>query len=203
MSYNSTKHMEQSQLSRDLDRLKQSLDALPEAVANPAFVVVSGLPGTGKSFFCRRLAEKSPFCILESDAMRRALFPSPDYSAAESARLFAACHNLIEELLGKGVPLIFDATNLSERHRERLYHISDRAGTRLILVRVEAPPTVVYERLRARSEGDNPENKSDAGWEVYSQMKPGVEKIQRNHFAVDTSRDITPVIDKIIRIIRH
>jgi len=195
--------MEQSQLSRDLDRLKQSLGALPEAVANPAFVVVSGLPGTGKSFFCRRLAEKLPFYILESDAMRRALFPSPDYNAAESARLFAACHNLIEELLGKGVPLIFDATNLSERHRERLYHISDRTGARLILVRVEAPPTVVYERLRARSEGDNPENKSDAGWEVYSQMKPGVEKIQRNHFVVDTSRDITPVIDKIIRIIRH
>lgn len=203
MSYNSTKHMEQSQLSRDLDRLKQSLGALPEAVANPAFVVVSGLPGTGKSFFCRRLAEKLPFYILESDAMRRALFPSPDYNAAESARLFAACHNLIEELLGKGVPLIFDATNLSERHRERLYHISDRTGARLILVRVEAPPTVVYERLRARSEGDNPENKSDAGWEVYSQMKPGVEKIQRNHFVVDTSRDITPVIDKIIRMIRH
>jgi len=202
MSYNSTKHMEQSQLSRDLDRLKQSLGALPEAVVNPGFVV-SGLPGTGKSFFCRRLAERLSFYVLESDALRKALFPSPNYSAAESARLFAACHNLAEELLGKGVPLIFDATNLSERHRERLYRVSDRSGARLILVRVEAPSAVVYERLRTRSEGDDTESKSDAGWGAYRRMKPGVERIQRNHFAVDTSRDITPVIDKIIRMIRH
>lgn len=203
MSYNLTKHMEQSQLSQDLDRLKRSLGVLPEAMTNPAFVVVSGLPGTGKSFFCGKLAEKLPFYILESDALRKTLFPSPDYSAAESARLFAACHSLIEELLGKGVPLIFDATNLSERHRERLYRISDRTGAKLILVCVEAPSTVVYARLEARSDGANPVDKSDAGWEVYRRMKPRVDKIQRNYFAVDTSRDITPVIDKIIRMIRH
>lgn len=203
MSYNLTKHMEQSQLSQDLAKLRESLGVLPEAMANPAFVVVSGLPGTGKSFFCRKLAEKLPFYILESDALRKTLLPSPDYSAAESARLFAACHSLIEELLGKGVPLIFDATNLSEHHREHLYRISDRAGAKLILVRAEAPSAVAYARLEARSDRGNSEDKSDAGWEVYKRMKPRVDKIQRNHFAVDTSRDIAPVIDKIIRTIRH
>ncbi len=30
-------------------------------------------------------------------------------------------------------------------------------------------------------------------------MKPTVQKIYRNHYAVDTSRDITPVLDKIVR----
>ena len=74
--------MEQKQLNHDLAKLRENLDLLPEAVANPGFVVVSGLPGTGKTFFCHKLAEKQPFCILESDAMRKALFPSPDYSAA-------------------------------------------------------------------------------------------------------------------------
>ena len=195
--------MEQSQISQDVDKLRQSLGLLPEAVANPVFVVVSGLPGTGKSFFCCRLAERSSFCVLESDALRKALFPLPDYSTAESARLFAACHSLIEWLLGKGVPLIFDATNLSERHRERLYRISERTGAKLILVRVDAPLDVVYERLQARSNGGNPGDKSDADWGIYRRMKPRVDKIQRNHFAVDTSRDIAPVINKIIRIINR
>jgi predicted kinase len=69
----------------------------------------------------------------------------------------------------------------------------------LILVRVEAPPEVVYERLRARQE--NAENKSDAGWEVYQRMKSSVQKICRNYYAVDTSRDITPVLDKIVRAV--
>jgi len=176
---------------------------LPEAVANPGFVVVSGLPGTGKTFFCRQLAERQPFCILESDAIRKTLFPSPDYSTTESARLFAACHSLIEWLLKNGAPVIFDATNLSEHHREHLYHISDKTRARLVLVRVEAPPALAYQRLQARKNGAAPEDKSDADWEVYRQMNTRAEKIRRNHFAVDTSRDISPVIDKIIRTLNR
>ncbi len=195
--------MEQSQFNRDSAKLKESLGVLPEAVVNPVFVVVSGLPGTGKSFFCRKLAEKLPFCILESDAMRKALFPSPDYSAEESVRLFTACHSLIELLLKNGVSIIFDATNLSERNREHLYRISDRAGARLVLVRVEAPSAVAYKRLQARKEVTEPKDKSDADWQVYRRMKPRMEKISRNYFAVDTSRDITPVIDKIVRTINR
>ena len=57
--------MEQKQLNHDLAKLREDLDLLPEAVANPGFVVVSGLPGTGKTFFCHKLAEKQPFCILD------------------------------------------------------------------------------------------------------------------------------------------
>jgi hypothetical protein len=195
--------MEQNQLEQDLAKLKESLGSLPEAMANPGFVVVSGLPGTGKSFFCRKLAEKQPFCILESDAIRKSLFPSPDYSADESARLFAACHSLIEWLLNQGVPVIFDATNLSERYREHLYRISDITGARLALVRVEVPPAVAYQRLQARSNGAIPEDKSDADWEIYKRMESRAEKIQRNHFAVDTSRDVTPVIAKIMRMLNR
>jgi predicted kinase len=90
-----------------------------------------------------------------------------------------------------------DATNLSEGHREHLYAIADRLGVKLVLVRVEAPPKVVYDRLKARQEDS--ESKSDADWMVYRRMKPSVQKICRNHYAVDTSRDITPVLDKIVR----
>src|SRR4030066_454683 len=179
--------MEQVQLNRDLVKLKGSLGSLPEATVNPGFVVVSGLPGTGKTFFRRKLAEKQPFCILESDAIRKTLFPSPDYSADESAQLFAACHSLIEWLLKNGVPVIFDATNLSEHHREHLYRISDKTRAKLVLVRVEAPPALAYQRLQARKDRAAPEGKSDADWGVYRQMKPRTEEIRRNHFAVDTS----------------
>ena len=189
--------MEHTQLVSDAELLTQSLGQFSDPVAEPAFIAVSGLPGTGKSYFCNRLAERVPFLILESDALRKILFPSPSYDLQESSRLFRAVHLLIERLLKKGVSLILDATNLSERYREHLYSIADRLDVKLILVQVEAPPEVVYERLRARRE--NTESKSDAGWEVYQRMKPSVQKIHHNYYAVDTSRDITPVLDKIVR----
>lgn len=189
--------VENTQLISDVQRLSDSLGQLPEPVAKPVLIVVSGLPGTGKSYFCSQLAERLPVVILESDALRKALFSSPSYNLQESSRLFRVCHLLIERLLKKGMSLICDATNLSERNREHLYSIADRLDVKLILVRVEAPPQVVYQRLKAR--GEEPESKSDADWTVYRRMKPAVEKIRRNHYAVDTSRDIAPVLDKIVR----
>jgi predicted kinase len=195
--------VEDSRLLADVQRLTESLGELPEAVAQPVFIAVSGLPGTGKSYFCQKLAERLPLVILESDALRRVLFPQPGYSPQESARLFRALHLLIERLLRRGISLVLDATNLSERFRERLYHIADRLGVKLILVRVEAPPEVVYERLKVRQQTASPENKSDADWAVYQKMKQSVEKMHRNHYAVDTSRDITPVVDKVVREARR
>ena len=189
--------MDNPPLISDVQRLTESLGQLPEPVAEPALVAVSGLPGTGKSYFCSRLAERLPFIILESDALRKALFPSPSYSSQESSRLFRVIHLLIEGLLKKGVSLILDATNLSERYREQLYSIADHLSVKLVLVRVEAPPEIVQERLKNRQE--NSRNKSDADWAVYQKMEPLVQKIRRNHYAVDTSRDITPVLDKIVR----
>ena len=145
--------MEHTQLDSDVQRLMESLGQLPEPLVEPAFIVVSGLPGTGKSHFSSKLAERLSFIILESDALRKVLFPSPSYGLSESSHLFRAIHLLIERLLKRGVPLILDATNLSERYRERLYSIAYRLDVKLILVRVEAPPGVVQERLKARREG--------------------------------------------------
>ncbi len=193
--------MKQDKANTDVDLLKRGLGALPEPTVLPAFIVVIGLPGTGKSYFCGKLAGKAPFCIIESDVMRKSLFATPDYSAQESARLFKACHGLIEDLLYNGIPVIFDATNLAESNRERLYRIADRTKAKLILVRLDAPSEVVYKRLKERKEGADPDNKSDADWEVYLNMKQQVGGIRRNYICVDTSRDIEPVIDKIVRML--
>lgn len=192
--------MTETQVVNDTEQLLESLEQLPEPVVKPAFVVVSGLPGTGKSYFCRRLAERIPVIILESDVMRKALFPSPTYTATESARLFQAIHHLIEHLLKKGVSLVLDATNLSERNREYLYHIAYQINARLVMVRVEAPPEVVQERLRNRADGTgSEEDQSEADWAVFQRMKTSVQQIRRHHFAVDTSRDIAPGLDKVVK----
>ena len=186
-------------LYEDVEKLRQGLNGLPQPQVEPPLIVVSGLPGTGKSFFCHKLAERLSFLILASDTLRKILFPSPQYKENENKRLFSACHILIEELLSHGIPVIFDATNLSEHHREYLYRAAERTGAKLILVWIEAPPEVVRQRLLARERAAVPQYDSEAVWEVYNKMKPRSEKISRNHLVVDTSQDITKVINEIVR----
>ena len=189
--------MEKAQVVSDVQRLSESLGELPEPVAEPVLIVVSGLPGTGKSHFSERLAGRIRLLVLESDSLRKALFSSPDYGSKESSQLFQAIYLLVEKLLKRGISLILDATNLSERFREHLYSITDRLDIKLVLVRVEAPPEVVRQRLESRV--GNSDSKSDASWAVYRRMLSSVERISRNHYVVDTSRDIAPVLDKIVR----
>jgi len=195
--------MKATRLADDVSVLKQNLPPLPEAMANPALIVVSGLPGTGKSYFCRKLGEKIDLVILESDNLRKLLFSTPSYSKEESTQLFRACHGLVEELLRKGIGVALDATNLEEHNREPLYHIADQSGARLIIVRMEAPPEVVQQRLEGRARKVDQSDHSEADWNVYSKMKSTVDKISRNHFAVDSSKDIAPVIDKIVRLVNR
>jgi predicted kinase len=188
-------------IEKDFLLLRENTGKIPESRIEPAFVVVSGLPGTGKSYFCRKLAERSPFCVLESDTLRKILCGIPDYSKEESTRLFLACHRLIETLLDNGVPVIFDATNLSEHNREQLYRIAEKTGSKLIIVSIEAPATLVFQRLHERKKGMDPGNKSDADWKVYNKMKLEMDRIKRDHYVVDTSGDIEPVMDKVIKAI--
>ena len=179
--------------------LRKSLGQLPEPVAHPVLVAVSGLPGTGKSYFSQRLLERVPLALLETDALRKALHPSPTYSAQESARLFRLTHELLDELLDEGIPVLLDATNLVESHREHLYTIADLRGVKLVLVLVEAPPEVVRERLAERKRGKQQQDRSDADWEVYLRLRPSVEPIRRNHYTVDTTRDVGPVVEQVVR----
>lgn len=191
------------QEQRDAEQLSQAIGPLPEPVSRPALVVVIGLPGSGKSYFCQRLIERTPLALLESDFLRKVLFPQPTHSAAESNRLFAAIHHLIEALLRRGVGVLFDATNLSEYFREHLYHIADQARARLVLVRVEAPEAVVEERLEHRAADVARADHSDADVRVYRRMRRSLQPIRRPHFAVDSSRDITPVLDKVVHALRR
>ncbi len=189
----------QDQLLEDARRIEGCVRPLPPPRDTRALVVVSGLPGTGKSHFCRRLAARHPIARLESDALRKALFRQPTHSPEESRRLFAACHYVLDRLLGAGISALLDATNLREVHRRQLYAIADRHGAKLVLVSLRAPAAVVEERLAARARRTNPADLSDAGPEVYQRMRTADEPIERPHIVVDTSADIEPAVEAVLR----
>lgn len=161
--------------------------------------MLAGLPGSGKSSFAKEVLARSPFVVMESDRLRKSLVAKPQYTADEHRRVFRACHLLMDEFLGLGYPVLFDATNLGQRNRRPVYSMAERHGVPLAIAVVTAPPEVVQQRLRDREAGLDPETWSDAGWEIYSRMAPGWQKVSRPHILVDTSRDTAPALQQIVR----
>ncbi len=186
-------------MTADAALLEAALGPVPRSSASPVLVVLSGLPGAGKSYLARGVCCRVAIAHVESDALRRALVARPTYSRQESARLFAACHLLLERLLERRVPVLLDATNLREEHRRPVYKIAERTGARLRVVVVRAPAGVARQRLLARRCGVSMQDRSEADEGVYEQMRATAEPVRRVHLSVNTGGSIAGAVDKIAR----
>lgn len=195
--------MEGRSFAADLDTVHKALRDSNETTAFPALIVLCGLPGTGKSFLARQIAERLPAVIVEADYVRKTLFRQPTYAGAESAWVHRVAHVTIERLLKTSHHVIYDATNLSEWFRDKTYHIAERAGARLVVVQTVASEEVARERLAKRALARDPDDLSDATIAVYERFKRDAEPVRHPHIVVDTSRDIPRAVSRIVRATRR
>jgi predicted kinase len=164
-----------------------------------ALIIMVGSPGSGKSYLGRTLSAALGAVLIQTDAVRKEMFPEPTYKPGEAAAVYAACHQQIAESLARGARVVFDGTNLSERHRKTLYALADRAGATLVVVVAYASEAVIRERLRQRAERRDPDDHSDADWPVYLRLRGSAEPVLRPHVVVNTAVSAAPVI----RLLRH
>ena len=188
-------------LAPDLMRVLRTLEPLPPPGDRPTMVVLCGLPGVGKSTFARRLAARAPVAVVGSDEVRKTLFPQPQYTGSEHARVFGAVHTVLAELLRRRISAVFDATNLYERLRRRAYRIAQNSVCGLVIVEVVAPPEVVRQRLERRAAVADPRDRSDATWEVYLQMADRMQPVRQEHFTVDTSVESDQALMAIAQLV--
>jgi predicted kinase len=191
------------QLNKDVASIRKVLDqdlatSQPRMPEQPLLVAMCGLPGTGKSYFAAKLTEQVPFLVLETDRLRKVLVEHPKYTTGEHRRVFRSCYQLIQYYLINGYSVLFDATNLNEEFRTYLYDIAEATGAPLAVVHATAPQNTVRRRLKERKADRHANTYSDAGWLIYTRLAPVEEPVQRDHYELDTSKDIAPVLDQVV-----
>jgi predicted kinase len=162
-----------------------------------------GLPGTGKSRLARRLGAELEAQVVESDRVRKQLFAEPRYTGGEHAAVYGWCHTVLRSALVVGRNVIFDATNLEERVRWKVYDIAERCDVGLTIVWVTSPPAVVQQRMLRRQERRDDDDVSDADWLVYLDMRRKAEPIRRPHIVVNTATDHETLVRHLINRLRN
>lgn len=115
----------------------------------PKFFMMVGLPGSGKSYEARRIAEKESAIIVSTDAIRAELFGSEDVQT-EGGKVFELARKRVKAALAAGQNVIFDATNVSFKRRMSWTSEMRKLATEMIAVVMATPYTVCVERQGLR-----------------------------------------------------
>ncbi|MCL4242184.1 MAG: AAA family ATPase [Dehalococcoidia bacterium] len=161
-----------------------------------ALILLSGLPGTGKTTFARALGGRLKFAHVESDAIRRGLAAEPTYSPRESGMVFARVEAEARKALTDGKHALIDATNLTNRDRRRFVRLANETDSLLVAVRLTVPEEVVRERLASPRDGH-----SQADVAVFEKMRSRPQPFPFPAIVVDTRWGPEPAIALVLRLI--
>ncbi len=122
----------------------------------PAFIMLYGFPGSGKSFFARQLAEEIGAAYVQADRIRYELFEAPRYDKQENQIVSHLMEYMAEEFLRSGVSVVFDGTIPRGVQRRSLRDMARKAKAQPVLIwlqiDIESAFTRVVKRDRRKSD---------------------------------------------------
>jgi len=158
-------------------------------------IIVCGLPGSGKSSLSKDLAKRFSAVHLNSDAIRKKLFPQPTYSEEEKVKVYEEMARQAGEILGKGNTVIADATFSKSGYRLIMADAAARAGAKVFIIECMLHEGETKKRLdRRQKAGKSP---SDADYNVYMKLKESFEPLGGPHLEVDYLRPKKEVLAEV------
>lgn len=185
------------------------LSELETPGTRPALILISGLPGTGKSTLSRSLAERAAFEVIRSDVVRKEILTAEVseqtgslYTPERTQLIYDECLERARGMLLRGKRVIVDATFQRDQDRRSFLQMAIDSGTRAVWLECAATPEVTRQRIEAR-QGDA----SDADWAVYqlvcSRWQTSSEMTARYHEQVDTTLSGTGSTEAACMILRR
>lgn len=147
-------------------------------------IVMSGLPGTGKTSVAEELAGHLDIEKLTTDELRRRIDKHPDYSKKHKRSVYAALMEEAGKQLKKGNSVILDGTFFKQDMRRRAEELARDHRDIFFLIEVVCPEDIVKKRIEQRYQAGT--DASEADFNVYKIMQNQFEKIDNPDFVVNT-----------------
>jgi len=146
-------------------------------------IIVSGLPGSGKSYFASRLAQKLGATYISSDLMRKEMNAQGRYAFEDKLNVYEEMAHKAAEELRKDKQVVVDATFYRKEMRELFLTLATLLHRKIVLFVIVADERVVVDRLR------RPRKDSEADLAVYKLVKSQYEQMEMDHLTIESRND--------------
>jgi predicted kinase len=146
-------------------------------------IVVFGLPGSGKSFFATKLAEKLEAEYVGSDKTRKAIDAMGRYSLNDKFKVYHRMTALVSRAIWKGKMVVVDATFHLQRMRDLFTALARLHHKPIVFIRIESTEEIIRERLTA------PRKDSEADFSVYESLKNEFEKVSEPNITLKSGKN--------------
>ena len=161
---------------------RQFRDApLRQLLQRQILVMMMGVPGSGKSYFARQLANCLGMIRLNSDALRTEKYghPEPIRGLVSSRRILQILDYRCQAALGAGFSVVRDHMHHNRRHRSLGKLMAEEVGALPIIVWIKTPHDLAKRRGLERQLGEDQFPKRSP--------QAAQESIDKWHAAIDLS----------------
>jgi predicted kinase len=146
-------------------------------------ILVSGLPGSGKSYFASRLASELDAVHLSSDSTRKQMEALGQYVFHDTLTVYEEMAKQAGALLRDGKVVVVDATFYRHEMRELFQTLAKLLHEKLVSIEIIASESLIKQRL------SKPRPDSDADFSVYRLVKAQYEQPDDDHLVLESASD--------------
>jgi predicted kinase len=166
-------------------------------VSKSILVIVMGLPGSGKSFFAKNLANKIDAEYLGSDELRKELGLMGNYHLGIKLSVYEEMFNRAKKIHKSGKSLVLDGTFYLQQVRDLFLFLSKTTSWQCFIIHVTAPEELIAKRL------SKPREDSEADLEVYMKIKSEFEPILEDHLVINsTDTNLNESLEEALKFIK-
>jgi predicted kinase len=146
-------------------------------------IIVSGLPGSGKSYFASRLSEELSATYISSDLTRKEIDAQGQYAFEDKLNVYEEMAYGAGQQLRNGKRVVIDATFYRKEMRELFYTLAKLLDIKIVFIEIVADEEIIAERL------SKPRLTSEADYSVYKFVKSQYEALDREHLVIESTND--------------
>jgi len=164
-------------------------------------VLVSGIPGSGKSEVARMLSTALEATMLRSDSIRQQVLQDTPkdqwYTDKNKEKVYRAMVNSASTADTRQV--ILDATWGRKKDRQQIYQQADKMGIPVKIVHVVSPDMPTEIRMKTREETSDP---SQAKFVDRRRHSVKSDPIERKHIVIINNDDLPSLEKQVVSIVR-